>query len=153
MLFLLFWLLWLLLLLLLAYWGECADCCWLSASQLQGWSRCIGDMFREVKQGASTSPSALQWFFIAVVDFFHCFFWSRRIITTTRRILSILQVQLIFIPSSSQIGVGDACFFNDAMFYWCFKKWQNIMQTMHIDDVFAKNSKMRKKPYIEQDPG
>ena len=30
---------------------------------------------------------------------------------------------------------------------------QNIVQTMHINDVFAKNSKMRKKPYIEQDPG
>ena len=65
LLFLLLRLLLLLLLLLLAYWGECADCCWLSASRLQGWSRCIGDMFREVKQGASTSPSALQLFFIA----------------------------------------------------------------------------------------
>ena len=29
-----------------------------------------------------------------------------------------------------------------------FKKLQNIVQTMHINDVFAKNSKMQKKTYI-----
>ena len=70
------------------------------------------------------------------------------------------------------IGVCDACFFNDAMFWRCnvfqfltmqffvrcfsifndamFKKLQNIVQTMHINDVFAKNSKMREKNiYLE----
>ena len=46
---------------------------------------------------------------------------------------------------------------NDAIFCSMFfnfsrrlKKLQNIVQTMHINDVFAKNSKTRKKPILKK---
>ena len=31
-----------------------------------------------------------------------------------------------------------------------FKELQNIMQAMHINDAFVKNSKMRKKPILKK---